>query len=101
MKEEGAILAEWDDLKDCNACGKCYKCYTDKNNNIKNFKMRTSSKTGTILDQINNKKKEKKKIAEMIPSLIEYRPKKEGGRSSILNDVMISNLISRFPLYLR
>jgi len=37
----------------------------------------------------------------MAPSLIEHRPKKEGGRSYIMNDIMISNLIARFPLYLR
>lgn len=92
LKEEGALFDEWEDLKDCNACGKCYKCYTDKNNNIKNFKMRTSRKTGTILDQI-NKKKEQKRLADMVPSLIEFRPKKEGGRSNIMNDMMISNLI--------
>ena len=100
LKEEGALLDEWEDLKDCNACGTCYKCFTDKNNNIKNFKLRTSRNTGTILDKI-NKKKEEKRIADMAPSLIEYRPKKEGGRSYIMNDIMISNLIARFPLYLR
>ena len=56
LKEEGALFDEWEDLKDCNACGKCFKCYTDKNDNLKNFRMRTSRKTGTILDQINKKK---------------------------------------------
>lgn len=103
LKEEGAILAEWDDLKDCNACGSCYKCYTNKSNNVKQYKITVSRKSGaTIIDHINKKKDEGKKarLPDAV-SLIEYRPKKIGGRSTILNDLMISNLIARFPIYLR
>ena len=52
MKEEGAILAEWDDLKDCNACGKCFKCYEDKNNVVKGFRMSSLRRKNTIYDDI-------------------------------------------------
>ena len=31
---------------------------------------------------------------------LEFVPKKIGGRSGILTDVMMSNLIARFPLYM-
>ena len=42
-----------------------------------------------------------KDIPVPIDKILEFRPKKTGGRSAILTDLMISNLIARLPIYLR
>ena len=91
LKNNGGALEADDVLKYCNACGDCHSCYQATMNLLRSYTIWNRAKA----DRSGAKTEKTESVA------LEFAPRKIGGRSGILTDVMMSNLIARFPLFMQ